>query len=133
MVTFDGGIMEYLSRGLDASLLQQKVSAHNLANLNTPRFKRSEVVFAERLRRVLENGGLGPASTHPRHLPAAGALPDPAVKVERHTALRVDGNNVDLEREMLDLVRNQLYYQALIQQVSHRLNSWRHVLNEGRR
>jgi flagellar basal-body rod protein FlgB len=126
--------MERLSKGLEAALLRQQVTAHNLANLNTPRFKRSEVVFEENLRRALEKGGSsGPASTHPRHLPAGGALPGPVVKVDRHTALRVDGNNVDLEREMLDLVRNQLYYQALVRQVSHRLNGWRYVLNEGRR
>ncbi len=126
-------VMEYLSRSLDAAALRQQVIAHNLANLNTPRFKRSAVVFEANLQQAVAKIAAGPATTHPLHLPAGSALPAPRVQVERHTALRVDGNNVDLEREMLDLVRNQLRYQALVRQINDRCDNWRYVINEGRR
>jgi len=57
----------------------------------------------------------------------------PAVKVDRSAVRRVDGNNVDLETEMVALVTNQLRYNAYIQQVNNRFSRWRYVINEGRR
>ena len=73
------------------------------------------------------------ARTHERHLQPGSAADEPRVVTEKQTARRIDGNNVDLEREMLELVDNQLRYNAYIQQVNSRLDSWRFVINEGRR
>lgn len=55
------------------------------------------------------------------------------MKVDRSAVRRVDGNNVDLETEMVALVTNQLRYNAYIQQVNNRFSRWRYVINEGRR
>ena len=46
------------------------------------------------------------------------------------TSMRSDGNNVDPDREMLDLVTNQLRYNALVQVISDRFAKWRKVINE---
>lgn len=129
-----GEVMKSLVRGLDAAALRQEVTAQNLANLNTAGYKRGYVAFEEAMRRAVE-GGSSLWRTHARHLPAekdpAGV--EPQVRVERHTARRNDGNNVDLEQEMLTMVANQLRYNALVQQVSDRFAVWRYVINEGRR
>lgn len=128
-----GEVMRLLIKGLDVATLRQEVTAQNLANLNTAGYKRSYVTFESEFRRAMERST--PLwRTHERHLPAGNsASVEPQVRVERHTARRNDGNNVDLEQEMLSMVTNQLRYNALVQQVSDRFATWRYVINEGRR
>jgi len=58
-----------LVRGLDAAALRQQVTAHNLANLNTPNFKRSDVSFEEQLSSARNKLGTPLFRTHERHFP----------------------------------------------------------------
>jgi len=120
-----------LIKSLDVAALRQKVIAQNIANLNTPNYKRSYVSFSEELSRA--RGRLSLKTTNPRHFPAPGVAGKPEVRVESSTSMRPDGNNVDLDREMLDMVTNQLYYNALVQKISDRYAGWRYIINEGRR
>jgi len=120
-----------LIRSLDTAALRQKVTAQNIANLNTPGYKRSYVAFSEELSRAKTSLSL--QRTNPRHLPGKDQNGSPRVEVESHTSRRSDGNNVDLDQEMLDLVSNQLRYNTLVQSISGRFEKWRHVINEGRR
>lgn len=124
-----------LIQGLDAAALRHRVTANNLANLNTPRFQRSDVSFEEQLRKARQQEAIMPLfRTHQTHfpLPAPGEVV-PVVKKDTTTVRRIDGNNVDLEREMLNMVTNQLRYNAYTQQLNTRLDKWRFVINEGRR
>lgn len=123
-------VLQGLTRSLDVAALRQKVTANNIANLNTPGFKRSYVQFNEELDKA--RGKLPLARTNPRHIPGRSEEGDPRVARELHTTRRTDGNNVDLDQEMLDLVTNQLRYNALVQNTSGRLANWRYVINEGR-
>lgn len=124
--------MLLLFRGLDAAALRQRVIAHNLANLNTPNFKRSTVSFEEALVRA-QSSALTPLRTHERHLSPAAAAAEPQVVTDQSAVRRLDGNSVDLEREMLEMVTNQLRYNTYIQQINSRFDNWRFVINEGRR
>ncbi|MCG0278389.1 MAG: flagellar basal body rod protein FlgB [Thermanaeromonas sp.] len=131
---FLSAVGEILQKVLEVSALRQRVIAHNLANANTPGFKRYYVTFEEALRRAVDGEqDLRPHRTHPRHLP--GSLPEAGIRVERDrfTSMRQDGNNVDIEREMVELVMNSLNYSLAVQQLNGRLGMWRYVINEGRR
>lgn len=127
------GIMGDLIKGLNASALRQKVIAHNLANFNTPGFKRYTVSFEEQLARAQSLDKVSLKRTHREHLGKAPEEAVPEVKTDRSTARRVDGNNVDLESEMVALVTNQLRYNACVRQLNNRFSQWRYVINEGRR
>jgi flagellar basal-body rod protein FlgB len=139
---FDTPAMRVLSNAMAASRLTHEVVAHNLANVNTPGFKRTEVLFAERLRAALSaqgaaRGALRGVRTDAAHLPI-GEAPDPTdvratTVVRAETSLRPDGNNVDLEAEMVRLQENTLLYGALAQLVRSRFAQLRTVINEGRR
>lgn len=124
----------WLVKGLDAAALRQQVTAHNLANLNTPNFKRSDVSFEEQLTGARNKLGTPLSRTHEKHFPVP-PHPDisPQVLTDTTTTRRIDGNNVDIEREMLNLVSNQLRYNAYVQRLNGRYNNWRFVINEGRR
>jgi flagellar basal-body rod protein FlgB len=120
-----------LIRGLDISALQQKITANNLANLNTPGYKRYYVSFKEEVDKKGEKPAL--KRTDPKHFKSTPDIQEPRIQRENQTTHRADGNNVDLDREMLAMVTNQLRYNVLVQQVSERYAQWRYIINEGRR
>lgn len=129
-----------LNLGLNKASLRHSVLSDNLANVNTPGFKRSDVeshgVFAEKLR-LARTPEL--KRTNARHLPAPALMSSTrsslqdAVVTDYSSTMRNDGNNVDLERERVYLMENQLYYDSLIDAVSRKLSQIRSVIGEGRR
>jgi flagellar basal-body rod protein FlgB len=124
-----------LHKGLDAAAERQRVASHNLANVNTPNFKRSEVTFERYLQNSLtESGRLPLAATHPRHI-SGPAFSEVRHQVRRDlsTTMRADGNNVDIDREMASLAANQLKYNAMAQLVNEKYGLLRYVIHEGRR
>jgi len=123
-------IFNDLSRSLDTAALRQKVISNNIANLNTPYFKRSYVPFDEEFARADKRLAL--SRTHPVHFPGKSSVQDPRVVNENITTRRTDQSNVDLDQEMLDLVTNQLRYNTLIQRISGQFANMRYIINDGR-
>jgi len=129
-------LVDRLSVGLSKASLRQTVLSNNLANFNTPGFKRSDVVdnpsFARELARA-QTSGL--RRTHAKHLPglAGRGVQGFSVVQDPTTTMRTDGNNVDVDRERVLLLENQLYYESLIDAVSRKLGQLRSVIGEGRR
>jgi flagellar basal-body rod protein FlgB len=127
-----------LERGLDAVSRRHQIVADNLANADTPGFKRSEVQFSVRLAEAL-HGGLRPTpvSTSAGHMAGGRTLDDGvfrfSVEKVNDTSGRPDGNNVDMESEMSTLAENTILYQALARQVSSRFALLRTAIFEGRR
>jgi len=113
-----------LEKGLGALALRHRVIADNIANANTPGFKKSEVSFARELARFLERTGRG-----------SGPAPAfrPRVFTVTGTSQRLDGNNVDIEEEMAKLAENTLLYEATARQLSAHLVRLRLAVSEGRR
>ncbi len=118
---------QVLQKGLDAATLRQEVISNNVANINTPGFKRSNVTFEEGLKKALA----GRENNYQRTSLLEDTSPE-AVKDNR-TSMRNDLNNVDMEIEMLNLSSNQIKYNGLIQLLNDRYSNLRYVINEGRR
>ncbi|WP_018132567.1 flagellar basal body rod protein FlgB [Effusibacillus pohliae] len=129
--------LDILERSLDAASLRQKVLANNIANVDTPNFKRSDVSFEATLQAYLDDDPpvLQGNLTHPRHLPI-GVQPfnqiQPEIVVEDSTAVNNNGNNVDIDSEMTQLAVNQIKYNALIQQLNGQFAKLRTVIQGGR-
>lgn len=129
-----------LERALDGVAARQRITAHNIANVDTPGYKRQRLSFEQSLREALHDPArprLAGVVTHPRHIPIGervSALERP-FRVERDmtTTMRDDGNNVDIEAEMAQIVKDQVFYQALADQVSRRYAMLRDAIIEGRR
>lgn len=99
----DAAVVAALRRSMTVSAARQVVSASNLANVNTPGYKTRETAFADALDRQM---GLTLATTQPGHLgagePLAGA---DATREADGLAARRDGNNVQIDRELLAMAR----------------------------
>lgn len=126
-----------LVRALDALALRQQVTASNIANVDTPGYRASEVRFESILRRVLATtpGELSLVRTDPRHLVAGGidvTAVEPQVVERSGTRYRNDGNNVDIDREMGLLAETSLRYSAVSEALARRLALLRLVASDGR-
>jgi len=115
---------DILQRAMSVSVVRQEVIADNIANADTPHFKRREVAFESELDRVLGSFDPRPfpeALTHRRHIPFFRSRDyrevKPVVYLDYATTQRNDGNNVDVEKEMVDARENALRYQAMAQRV----------------
>jgi len=113
-----------LERALDAESVRRKVISNNVANVDTPHFKRSEVNFESELKRAIdqnrelsENDYPG-AVTDEKHIPFIQMRDVKGVgsriNLDYSTSLRNDGNNVDIEKEMVDAAKNLMRYNAFI-------------------
>ena len=128
----DNPVLGILEKGLDASSLRQKVLANNVANVDTPDFKRSDVNFEAVLGSALgEAGGTLPLkTTSPQHLPGVLSSQQNAVVTDQSTSMRNDGNNVDIDREMTNVAENGLYYNSVTRAISSQLGILRMVIQE---
>lgn len=119
---------------MDASTFRQKVIANNIANGDTPYFKRSDVLFEELLEKEMNKKSLPGRRTDPRHIPIGlpSAPHSPEVVKDVNTMMNNNLNNVDIDYEMSLMAKNQLRYNVLVGQVSHDLKNYRTALNGGR-
>ncbi|GGI66145.1 hypothetical protein GCM10011482_17990 [Enterococcus alcedinis] len=66
-------------------------------------------------------------TTHPKHLGRPDQNLEPRITSNNQTSLKENGNNVDLDIEMVDQATNGLYYQALTAQMNGRLKMLNYV------
>ncbi len=120
-----GRNLDILKRSMDVSVLRRNVISNNIANAETPNFKRSVVNFETALRKALESQKARPPAqlvSDPRHIPFYQPQDyrdvQPRRVLDYLTTAKNNGNNVDLEEEMMLATQNQLLYQTLATVVS---------------
>ncbi len=116
---FDSPTHRLLGQSMDASVLRNKIIADNISNVDTPHFKRREVVFEENLKKVLQSqkNHVTLKTSSPRHIqvPDGEQSVRPEIKVLQDLSYRNDENNVDIDVEMAGMTENKIYYDALAQ------------------
>ena len=87
-----------LEQVITAASMRHKVIANNIANVNTPGFKRSEVRFEEILHDAISTGQkkLPMSVTHAQHLLPVHQTKPLTPHTINETSMRTDGNNVDV-------------------------------------
>lgn len=126
-----------IKTALEGLVARQRTIADNVANVDTPEFKASRVSFETALKQSIgsieqplrmtkvENAVAGPGD--------APADVKPTVTLEANLGRRNDGNNVDVDREMLELADTNVRFNALIQVMSSKIAGLRYAINDGRR
>ncbi len=116
-----GKTIDILKRSMDVAVLRRNVIADNIANAETPNFKRSFINFEAQLKRALDSEKVKPPRqfiTDRRHIPFYRPIDYRTVKPRRIldylTTAKNNGNNVDLEEELMLSMQNQLLYQTMI-------------------
>ncbi|HHM23555.1 MAG TPA: flagellar basal body rod protein FlgB [Bacteroidetes bacterium] len=104
-----------LNRSLDAAALRHEAIASNIANVETPGYQRREVKFEEKLRESLDTRKISGLRTDARHLPIGRERAmdvQPELVVDRSSENNSGVNNVDIDQEMANLAKNQIYFSA---------------------
>jgi flagellar basal-body rod protein FlgB len=113
---FDTPSARVLERAMEASMVRSDLLLNNIANVNTPNFKRSDIDFAAVFAETITQSDLPMVRTNPRHFGMSGVSPGnagPRIITDTSTSDRDDGNNVDVEYEMAQISENSMYYQSL--------------------
>jgi flagellar basal-body rod protein FlgB len=121
-----------LHKSLDAESLRFKVRADNFANVNTPGYKRQDVEFETFLAAELDkkSGQMELRKTHTRHLDGKATGSSPRVVTDNASTMRYDGNNVDMEQEMVALTETAVRYQVLAEQLTRQIRQLRTAISE---
>ena len=126
--------MNYLQKGLDAASLRNEVISNNIANVDTPGFKRSNVEFESYFKAALNDGGFVAKTTRDKHIKFSSNIDgvSAAIVQDDTTSMRMDGNNVDIDAENSLLAANTIYYDTLIEKLNSEITRLSLVINEGR-
>jgi flagellar basal-body rod protein FlgB len=124
-----GKNLELLHRSMDVNTYRRSVISDNIANADTPNFKRSVVNFESELKRALDSGrnkGFEAAMTSEKHIAFNKEIDWKEVKPKKVldylTQSDNNGNNVDAEEEMMMALQNQLQYNLLVTSISNQFS-----------
>ena len=109
---------------------RQDVLADNIANVDTPFYKRRDLNFKEMMEYILEDKvGIPLRSTGERHFVYPSNNRFPRVQKDEDLSWRSDRNNVDIDKELVELMQNSMWYSGVAQLLSMRFGTLRSILS----
>jgi len=127
--------IDFMDTLLDVKLKRHELLSNNLANIDTPGYKRYDISFEEMLRSKLKRNGIPLVTTNDRHINPNQQLKGikPKIYREQDYTYRNDQNNVDIDKEMVEMVKNTLSYNIISEQVSNNFKLLQIAISEGRK
>lgn len=133
-----GSTVGMLKDAMDGAATAHGVIANNIANVNTPNFRRSDVSFKDALAATettpADPDELALVTSDERHFALGGAQqPEPfevATTVDDTRRMRLDGSNVDVDQEMAKLSLNSAYAQTMGQMLQTQYSRLRQAIQE---
>lgn len=116
------GRLANLQSALGRTTQRHSLIADNLANVNTPGFKRKDVDFNIILDAQMNPGKVSMQQMRDQQIQQASD----------QTSLRLDGNNVDMEREVMSMAETELRYETLTQLTTGYFSELKSAIHEGK-
>ncbi|NLK07600.1 MAG: flagellar basal body rod protein FlgB [Firmicutes bacterium] len=123
---------DILHKALGAESFRYQVRSQNMANVDTPGYKRQDVEFERYLAAELQGheDSVVLKTTHSRHIGKSTKGANPRAVADQISTMRYDGNNVDIEQEMIALEETAIRYQVLAEQLTKEIRQLRTVISE---
>ncbi|HWQ78050.1 MAG TPA: flagellar basal body rod protein FlgB [Anaerovoracaceae bacterium] len=123
-----------LQKALDGTWQRQRAIANNIANHETPGYKAVRVSFEDSLNNEIQKFGDRIPSKE-QITEGIDAIRDSEISIysDRSTALRADGNNVDLDLENIEMAKTQIQYQFLTRSMTDMFARLRYAISEGKK
>jgi flagellar basal-body rod protein FlgB len=134
-----GPTVGMLKNAMDGAGAAQGAIANNIANVNTPNFRRTDVSFKAALAATdpsatTDQNELQMVTTDARDIPSNGVQPGQpfaiTTAVDDTTQMRVDGSNVDIDQEMAKLSINSGYAQEMATLLTNQYTLVRKAVSE---
>lgn len=106
-----------LGKAADASWIRNDLIANNIANYDTPGYKRQDVDFEDALKQAIQSADGTNMDTKVANL-CKGSLDVSPYTDHGDYSYRLDQNNVDVDTEQVQLAENQIRYQALMDSIN---------------
>jgi flagellar basal-body rod protein FlgB len=103
-----------LERAIQGAAMRQSALASNIANANTPGYRRQDVDFHDALRAAFADGDPQNASF--------------TTQTDPNQVMQADGNGVDIDVENADIAKNGLEYESLVTVARARLDILRSAM-----
>ncbi|MBR5361297.1 MAG: flagellar basal body rod protein FlgB [Lachnospiraceae bacterium] len=119
-----------LDKAADASWLRNEAISNNIANVDTPNYKRQDVSFETELQHALRSSKYVSLDDKVESL-NSGRLShiEPRTYIDHAGfSYRLDGNNVDIDTENVELASNQIKYTALVQSIDQEFKNLKSVI-----
>ena len=116
-----------LDRAADAAWQRNEGISNNIANVDTPGYKRQDVAFESVLQQALGNNRYESMDDKVANVDLS-RLRGRAYVDYANYSYRLDGNNVDIENENVMLAENQLKYQGLISSINQEFTNLKTVM-----
>ena len=116
-----------LDRAADAAWQRNEAISNNIANVDTPGYKRQDVAFESVLQQALGNNRYESMDDKVANVDLS-RLRGRAYLDYANYSYRLDGNNVDIENENVMLAENQLKYQGLIRSINQEFTNLKTVM-----
>lgn len=116
-----------LDRAADAGWQRNEAISNNIANVDTPGYKRQDVAFESVLQQALGNNRYESMDDKVANVNLS-RLRGRAYVDYANYSYRLDGNNVDIENENVMLAENQLKYQGLISSINQEFTNLKTVM-----
>ncbi|HOA16308.1 MAG TPA: flagellar basal body rod protein FlgB [Fervidobacterium sp.] len=119
-----------LKTALDVQLKRQELHAENIANAETPGYKKKYVAFEEYLQQSKMK--LRMNTTDEKHLSSSPNTVQAKQITQDNTSITNDENNVDIEMETTEMVKDALRYQVLSRLMSANIDRYNTVIRNAR-
>ena len=119
--------IDVLNRAADAAWQRNEAISNNIANVDTPGYKRQDVAFESVLQQALGNNRYQSMDDKVANVNLS-RLRGRAYVDYANYSYRLDGNNVDIENENVMLAENQLKYQGLISSINQEFTNLQTVM-----
>ncbi|MBR1700966.1 MAG: flagellar basal body rod protein FlgB [Lachnospiraceae bacterium] len=116
-----------LDKAMDASWLRNEAIANNIANVDTPNYKRQDVAFEAELKKALGYNRYQSMDDKVSNLTVRQLRPQVYTDYANFS-YRLDGNNVDIENENVMMAENQLKYQGLRESINQEFQNLKAVI-----
>jgi flagellar basal-body rod protein FlgB len=114
-----------LAKALDGLAERHRAITSNIANVETPGYKRAQVSFENELREALKE-------RDEAHARSAIKRVKPELSRDYTSPERADGNNVSIDQEATALIKNNLSYQTTASILTQKILALRQVISEGK-
>lgn len=110
------GVFDYINvmgATLDATATREATIQNNIANVNTPGYKRKDIRFETELKHAFARAGENTVDARVKNLDLEALTPETYTDYAE-LSFRYDDNNVDINNELAILAKNSTKYNGLM-------------------
>jgi len=129
----DNRYLKIMQKTADDAAFRHNLLTNNLANVNTPGYKRVDTAdFGKALKEAVNKDSFRAKVYDPRHIDFGRKHLDevtPEMIVQEQTRFRNDGSSVDLDLESAEMAKNGMRYQMVSQRLRGYFRSYRELMD----